>query len=506
MEPLITLRFLGSELNDAETHQLMNKILKICGKDEILSMLFNYYLAQYQKNGKHDDELSDINDSISSILNTREAANEPNDPSAKVEVIPIAINSMPAALIGECASYLKFRDYENFAQCDRKVYIGCYSPSRLVEIDFVNDYYECNLFQFPSIESLRLRIGSFNDYIASHPSQMKMSRLKHLNIDLENFDKTEIDKFLNHKCFDSETVTKLTCSGDGDRHSNPSNNFDNFIDFLSQFPNVSDLCLNEVRLADFNRSNSKISKLFPRLSGLNLRANTCGTIHSKGLAVQLLRQHSKQMVSIGCDDSFPNILFPMLKELRIRMDCMRNQHNKSYNHIQQNITKLEKITIVCGSNYIGSSVKKLILSLFQSANNLKYLCFRGIHTSQKFKELLECIEDTLHQTKSKIKHSLLLDFGWSRSPNKEFAETDIPRLIKAFDASNIQNFMVIFKTDLIETECEDFKSFLNSIKDRTKTHLYHCEESNRVRWQTRITVVVSNKGCKMNGYSSRLIL
>eukprot|EP01084_Bolivina_argentea_P155744 271397_1 len=97
MEPLIKLRLLASQLQTYESQQLIHKI----GFNKIISLIFNGFVLTYNKTQQHHNQLSNINNIISDIINSRNK----NKASLNqlTNTITFQIDELPFEIIGECA-------------------------------------------------------------------------------------------------------------------------------------------------------------------------------------------------------------------------------------------------------------------------------------------------------------------------------------------------------------------------------------------------------------------
>ena len=115
MEELIIFQTLSAQLDQSEFNTFLAKINEQQGRDRdiVTKALFRTFL----------DEPAGIipySDIVSSIIESRE------NPHAEPALL--RLDSLPSALIGECASFLKQPEYFRFGKSNRRIYLGCYSP------------------------------------------------------------------------------------------------------------------------------------------------------------------------------------------------------------------------------------------------------------------------------------------------------------------------------------------------------------------------------------------
>merc|ERR1711902_333746 len=122
----------------------MGNVVKSLGAHQMMSVLFNHFLAVYSKTQEHDPAVESITNMVSKILNKRKK-NKTNDVAMSSN-----LSSMPPQIIGECASYLDQDDYFDFSFVNRTIYCATDCPITLTELDItnVNDYSKMNLQRF----------------------------------------------------------------------------------------------------------------------------------------------------------------------------------------------------------------------------------------------------------------------------------------------------------------------------------------------------------------------
>eukprot|EP01083_Nonionella_stella_P261946 891243_1 len=109
MQPLIRLRSLASQLKLHELQCLMQELIATYNANQVLSVIFNHFVLTYNRNSKHETDVFQIIQRISTILNARTKNkcnhNKVNSNNEQVRT-KMVVDSIPYDLIGECASFL----------------------------------------------------------------------------------------------------------------------------------------------------------------------------------------------------------------------------------------------------------------------------------------------------------------------------------------------------------------------------------------------------------------
>eukprot|EP01084_Bolivina_argentea_P251327 421489_1 len=300
MEPVIKFRLLASQLQMHESQQLMLKI----GGNKILALIFNHFLLTYNKTQQHHQELSNITDMISTIINSRDK--HESSLNHLTDTITLQIDELPFEMIGECGSYLNLKDYMNFSICNRIIYCASNSPIKLHKLNITkyDSYNMMNLNRFSMVKALHIRPKIFNKLqinIGNFPYLQTLYLVNAkdgYNVSNEN----DVNTFINSKAINLNQITHLCLSNFGIRRR-VNYNFDSFCDLLLQFPNITHLVLNKIYLTEFEHENDKIIKITPKLQAL-----TCLSLGSNNSAIllrnTLLKMYCKQILHLCINFEF----------------------------------------------------------------------------------------------------------------------------------------------------------------------------------------------------------
>ena len=152
---LIRFRKLDSEITNDE---FFDKFCKQIGRDTIVSSLFHHF--------KNDPDATRKATNIqTNIMNQR-------DEKPKQENLYEQIDKLPMEVISECSSWLDYRDYFKFAQCNRNIYYSLYSHPKIYKLNLTDiaDKFpkSASLCAFRNVHNLSMDIRLFNALSASN--------------------------------------------------------------------------------------------------------------------------------------------------------------------------------------------------------------------------------------------------------------------------------------------------------------------------------------------------
>eukprot|EP01083_Nonionella_stella_P076655 208987_1 len=158
------------------------------------------------------------------------------------------MQSLPSALIGNLASYLKFYDYTSFQTANKTIYTECNTPNTLRHLYLlrINDYSGINLAKYPHLRRLSIKLNAFDSFVLPANGETVCNRLQQITFDGEKQTNTDITHFIAQNTINTNNVTYLRCKSFGDRQNHFS--FDTFTRLLSKFPNIEHLSLSGVAL------------------------------------------------------------------------------------------------------------------------------------------------------------------------------------------------------------------------------------------------------------------
>merc|ERR1719242_263577 len=266
------------------------------------------------------------------------------------------------------------------------------------------------------------------------------------------------------------------------------------------------------------QKNGILSKLFPNLISYQ---DSCTCVPALSLRDYILKMRSQQITSLGYIGSyFPNfnkINYACLEELNVHMTGDGGANGKIHLIDLQSIVdtgKLNKFSIIFEAESALIEVKRLIYALFDSecevlefdTENLQFQRERidvDAGSPGSFKDTLSSIERALFEIKNKRKKQIILNIydsaqRWDKFKG-QFVMLDMPRIINGCEASSIENYVIKFGVGMKSSDLR--KKNCNLMEKWNKSHLIAFTGQEQCK-----QIMISNKTCKINGYSARWIL
>eukprot|EP01083_Nonionella_stella_P112271 330055_1 len=161
MADVIKFRVLSSKLYSAEFNAFILEFIQECGRDILVTSLFNRFITNNTAQNGHHQPLTTCIGIMKHIMELRK--HKPNTLSQT----KIAIHSLSPDLIGETSSYLCHHDNIAFGEVNRAIYIGCNTPNTLRKLDLtaVNDYSVVSLRKYPHLQCLAITLNQFHQLL-----------------------------------------------------------------------------------------------------------------------------------------------------------------------------------------------------------------------------------------------------------------------------------------------------------------------------------------------------
>ena len=329
---------LSALLDEAEFEQLVCAILQRQGRKPFLTGLFHHYQDDKNIVAAH----AAIHE-IRRITHKRTSAPEPTQPQCR------DINALPQELLGKVGSFLHHDDYFSYGTTCRSIFIGCSSPSTLMDlyaIDIPRCYYsQIGLGKYSQLRSLHININFFGQ-LNLRTSATVCRQLHTLHLSGNGVEECDIETFVSSNAIDCSSITDLTLSELGCED-------DVVIDqslllLLSKFPNVRFIRLYGVKLrlptmAEADRE--YLRRLCSHLVGVAVS-------HDAGLGKQLVQACAPNLNHLQLDDEIEfaaGINFPNLRELSLRWSFLLYRESDAMRMLncQDDANKLQRIRLSC---------------------------------------------------------------------------------------------------------------------------------------------------------------
>eukprot|EP01083_Nonionella_stella_P066214 174156_1 len=496
MEPLIRLRLLASRLSEPELQTAMEAVVSLYSANKILTIIFNHFVNRFEQNYEHQTDVNNLIDMISNIIDSREKKESHKTDTPRS---PITIDSIPYEMIGECASYLQAPDYLHFSQCNRRIYIGCNSPSTLQTL-YLSDYDMVDLVdlnQFPLLKTLGITPETLED-VMSQPKRKELRRLRRLIIDNDcSTAMGDIETLLeNTDCIDIERITYLKCCNFGTVML--FCDFDHFCAFLSEFKHLNSFVLDDVYLTGYDQHNDVLSNRIWHSNELCMNFGSCVNGSVLFLRNRLLQLYAKQIVSLTYSESRQAIdvtCFPQLKELWVR-----DPNIESLDAIIKNASGLERIHFEISNScrrahgttsfvFDEENTRNIITNLFTKHLQLKGATFHGNYAQiYKIMEFIRnaLVENRIESITLVFTIELQNDIGDHQA--MQGIDLCIERMLNALEGVQMKD--VMFGVHFEGDNAHVFGEQMNRFKDKYLVYIFNDCNS----------IILSNKDCTINGY------
>ena len=476
MDTLIRFRLLASKLDKTEKQCFVLKIIEHHGIEFILDAVFNHFNQSIPHLKPHQiEQIASINHIISEIIqkrkkknndeNTKESSDkmcrskrlqnkknenekddEPNKNTSNAPMImmsPQKIDELPSTLISVIGSFLKMKSYFSFQRTNRTNYIGLHSPFSLKCVDsIVDNQYPINWKKFKYVQSFHIKIPHFIKSIEQFSNDHKFNNINTLIVD--NDHNVTLDQFLNDEHINFSNVTSLYCK----RFGQLINRFKSktFLKFLSLFPNLEYLNVEDMFFNLYNYPLGAVSKLFPNLRGL-AQNNTWTT----QIGQQLMNSYQHQLISLECSSMFfircvieRGHSLSKLQRLRIRTPT-----KYVFSKMNQ-LNNLKEIFIDKINDAQKNGIEDNIVKLIVSRSKLEHveICCNYTEYAAVFDGIERALLNTEQQNRRIFKISLHFDVQSEDKVVSGKLILSIKRIVKQMKDCNINHFMFVCKLNL----------------------------------------------------------
>jgi len=397
MDHLIRFRSLADSLTEMEFNAFISQMFSRYDRRQLLlSSLFHLFLSQISNREDSAPALGAIR-MISAIIKARDDEKTENalngndvpppihpmslDSAEEASVnendgedasVPLTIQSLPAELIGECASFLPFDGYHSLLRCGRSLFLGCTNPVTLRSVhrrDFLRcaavprdvlDRQHRKLLTLRNVSHFGVDVAAFLEMGCLH--QIPLSRHSK-SLSLYNSNQNTMRLFLATNSWDFGRIEMLKLQRYAIEWRPGADDVarcyaDTFCDILSRFRNLRflqlqgmDVLTNSIidRFGSKLLDQSFVDTVFAKLEGFCLYE----TDIMKALFYdKLLFLTSDRLLSLHVDAPIaaPPKGFENLREI-----CIYNANYSKIQCIIQSAKRLERVHLEFLANYIESA-------------------------------------------------------------------------------------------------------------------------------------------------------
>mmetsp|Transcript_68794 Transcript_68794/g.109220 ORF Transcript_68794/g.109220 Transcript_68794/m.109220 type:complete len:511 (+) Transcript_68794:59-1591(+) len=306
----IRFRALAKDLNSKEFEKYLKLLVSVCGRDELLRVLF----ADFAKSANNEMVHKSI-DIIDELIKSRRKSTRNSRTATTKQSID---QLLPSAVIGKISSYLQFTDNVSFSRANRDIYIGCNTPNKLQQLDLthfdIDTYDYCSippLIKYPDIKRLEISINKFKELKWPKPAagQFAFNQLEELSLDAEEDVDIDLENFRIDDIVNGAAIKRLKLV-----------NFDSgaemfavdvFFGILRKFPNLEYLELMHAFTEEMTvNEKSTLQRLLPKLKGVVFNGCTEQNAH------HFLQMFASNLVSISLNlDTIPMVSFDAMQEV-----------------------------------------------------------------------------------------------------------------------------------------------------------------------------------------------
>ena len=382
--PAIKFKTLIDQLNDDEFDKLLLKFRERIGRDEIVRMMWD--TVYHSNRGAIEGE-------ILSIMQQRNP--EDGNECDATAMVKRSITTLPTTMIGEIASYLDQKAYARFSTTNRKMFVDCNSPNRLVSLNLgpVVDFNFISMANYRYLTSLEFAVADIDDF--DYRQMFRCRRLRTLMITGEQDGAVEdLSRFIDDIDGAFTGVTTLALYGFMRlRQTNLRTSLPPKLvaQLLALFPALTHLKLYNVHFTD-NLDTALLANCCPSLNRLSMNVIKQET--------SILNAYGRQITTLALSSrlSGPVPIPPNLDYSNLRRLCLYGPSQNSMNCFLKTSRNLEEICFVPLKRFRDSDVQlmsDLEIKRMTKALIVDFKSIKFIHISTRGH--FESICNSIHQ-------------------------------------------------------------------------------------------------------------
>ena len=460
LAPAIEFRWLAAQLTDTETKTFITEFT--ASNPQFVTHALAALFLNKSKHQKPTDTINaQCNRTISNIIQSRD--------SDDVDFEAVKLDSMPRRLIGHCASFLDQKSYSNISLCNRTVYLGCNTPSKLKEVcvgyKLPRNNLPVDLSRFPFATNLKIidvwdpeaDFYFFEESDACIADELniarqiaKMTRLQSLDLSKVDFTTRFLGIITTHETTTIRTKAlsvKSDFQGDNDE----------FIANITALKHLEFLkvSINEDSLAEWNIKS--IIKMCRNLKGLDF--DDIGRGATRGIEATILQEIGHRLHYLKLNRAFhrantvKGIDFAELRQFKQGEECDEDVMEVIF----RTAVKLEKVKM--------NGNPTMISQLLENCKGLKYLEIDADYADITG-DVLTALEGALPQTQFVHAEPVKIRINTSfvdilRSPT---CMTSLMRIIELLSMNTVNQWMIILHTEHSELEETQKGIFINDLR------------------------------------------
>ena len=467
--PKLKFKTLTEQLTDAEFDQLLSKYRIQIGRENILKLICN---------GSSDSKLIALEGEILPIMQQRKPKNKMAGGSKSPAPKTHAITDLPTAMIGEIASHLDQKAYARLSTTNRKMFVDCNCPNRLValDLDLVWDFRFISLETYRHLTSLEFAVADIDDF--DYRLISRCQGLKTLRICGEHSgDIAKLRRFIINISGAFSGVTTLALHGFCKSLNGNPLPAELLTQLLNLFPALAHLKLLGTYFLD-RLDTALLANCCPLLNRLSLIATNRVT--------SFLNAFGEQLTTLAMSTSASHVVLPNLDHSKLRRLCLYAPSQHTVDEFFKTSKNLEEICFVplqrkgdtdvqpMNDLEIKRMTKKLIV-------DFKSLRFFHISTRGHFENICDSMQKALFCTSSREREFMEIALTVDCREITDFTDfmCSISRIIVGLTQSETEKWILSLHANAHRSFAEDqgswekaVSTFMKSLKTLNVTLLF----------------------------------
>ena len=475
--PAVEFRWLAAQLTDVETKTFITEFTA-SNPQLIMQTLGTLFINESEQ---QTPTIVKCNQTISTIIQSRD--------SDGVDVDAVKLDSMPRRLVGHCASFLDQKFYSNLSLCNRALYLGCNTPSKLTEVSvgykLPRNNLPVDLSRFPFATNLKIiDVWDFDAFFDQSDESIadelniarqiaKMTRLQSLDLSEVDFTTRFLGIITNHE---TTTLRLKALSVEFDPEGEFVANITTFkhLEFLK-------VSINSVPQWGIN----SLIYMCRKLKGLDFDDNG----HSVEVPIVQHIGHRLQYLKLNRADAVKGIDFAKLQQFKQGAKCNDNVMEE----VLRTSVNLEKVKMNGNTNLIDRLLKK--------CKRLKYLEI----DAKRIALVLEALEESLPHTHFVHTEAIKIRLNTSSSFESFLRSSKcikiLQRITQSLSMNTTNQWMFILHIDQSGTKKKN--SLSNDLREALRSDIWNTAVCQDRDYQI---VLMTNRDCSICGWGESWLM
>ena len=539
----IHFRYLASQLTEQEIQTFISSL----NEDLVINALF-YYVVYQSKADSFIEPAYDVTQTVSNIIQSRKPA--------ETETKGIKLDQLPQRLIGNVASYLKGTSYEALSQCTRAIYLGCNTPNLLqsLSVNSENQVIKDKITKmprYPFAKHIRLDVEkiSMKRARAFGDTLRKMQRIRSLTIVMRATSPSQrafeaISLPSAGEAFPAQIEFLDVTVHNAVQYRFVPDRFAYALIFLLRFRNIKylSLTMRQDRRDQEEYDQKHLDQIECTCTNLlGLRVDGNHGMDAIGETVLLTNHKSLRYLSIGVWRGYPTdsalfnfLTFPALKELHINGNDVIPIALFAERASSKNLEKMS-LDFYCGvanesttdpeameniiekvmKKYLKLNVLKIVFRFDDPGDEYYYDRNWAQGHQPMTPAVCKGIERGLMETQDLLRDTFKIWIETTLLNQEERVQfmQNLTGMMTALVNCNITDFMVILRiygtVDAAEQKKYEYLDVIPAIEKEELESLYSISDNiviHKISPTPCQKWVVTNKGCRMNGYSEQWMM